>query len=223
MYKIIVVLLTMVVSACGTTSNSITRTPTESGHVTTYTNLDNKTVRFVTKHEAVKELCDNQSFRHNEQRQIFSLPAAMLKGVDSAAKEAFVVYNPSVLPFDMRECLVEGMKSGWERIGYRFLDLGKQLVKYGAGYALLSKAIDKVGQGKTTTINGDNNNVRTVEGDGNEYNEAGGLPADKFDQVNLQPTEPETGPDEAACVAAGGEWVADESRCSDGQGGTLEL
>ncbi len=87
--------------------------------------------------------------------------------------------------------------------------------------------------GNRTTINGDNNrtieqtadNQSTISDSGN-YNEAGGIPVNETDISLTAANESEEEQEqtmEELCTAAGGTWIAEEQRCSDGNGGTIEL
>jgi len=230
MKHIFIFILSASLFACANTEPKRTMTPQPNADpIVSLENVNNSTIKFAEKTGLVSYLCEQQSYRHNEQRLINQYsPIIVVQNPKTGSMEAVALpenmitknYNPNVLPFDMQGCLVEGLKSGWERLGSQFLEFGKKLIKYGAGYALVDKALDRLGKG-TTVNNSGEGDVRIVDGNDNTYTEAGGLPSDKFNQIDLEVTNEQT--DEEKCIALGGDWIASESRCSDGNGGTIPI
>lgn len=94
--------------------------------------------------------------------------------------------------------------------------------------AVLSDAVDNVGDRHTVNNNGDQNQVTFGDESPVTQDNARGIPVNPADvePISLGGSSTSTSTSstistEAACIAAGGEWVADEQRCSDGMGGTL--
>lgn len=211
-------------SACATTGMEVHTTP-KNVEVKKLTKVSDKTIRYVSKMEIGKFLCEQQSFRHTEQRVIAEVGETK-------------IYSQIWAPFDMPACLNAMTKTPWERLASQFMsDVGAPLVKlgakYGIRYAIADKTIDYLknqndtiaGAAQTAAENaaprveGDNN--RVIVGDGNEYTEAGGIATSELDladgQFTISNVPPEEEVDEEACIDL------DEDGFVDGQTGSLTV
>lgn len=187
MYRIMIAALAaFFMSACTTTGMTVKSTP-GNVEITELSKVSDKTIRYVTKLEIGKVLCDQQSFRHGDQRIIAKVGDT-------------IIYSQIWAPFDMAGCLNAMSKTPWERLASQFINqVGAPLVKYGTGYAIASKTFDYLNrQNKTISdtasaaaenaaprVEGDNN--RVVVGDGSSYDENPGIPAGEitFSEIDL--------------------------------------
>lgn len=176
--KLYILVFALFLSACATKTGMVVDAGDSSTPVvTSLTNASDKTIRTVNKLQVGQFLCDRQSYRHDDQRVI-------------ARSGDFVVYSQLWSPFDMSGCLNAMTKTPWERLGSAFISqIGVPLIKYGTGYAIASKAFDHLNKQNSSIaaaasnaapkIDGDNN--RVIVGDGNDYNEAGGIATSELD------------------------------------------
>lgn len=225
-------------------------------------NMSNKTMRYVTRQQLFHVGCTLQSEKHNEQRLTVAVapPVVLIPNAITGQMQPVAlgdeyqtkVYDSKTPPFDMTGCLAQASSTPWERFGKTLLtEFGVPLIKYGTGFLLGREAFDylkgrdaalaDIASNAKPTINGDNN--RVITGDGNEYNEAGGIQTEPltFAEAQIGSSNPDEGEtpnmpvtDVSSCLATGGTPLDAEGRvigidpnageyfrCSDGMGGNL--
>lgn len=204
-------------------------------------NLSQRTIRYQEKVTMATALCKAGSSDYNEQRIMFYSPEIQVGEVHVKAQP---VYNPMVAPFNMTGCIEESMRWGGERIATAVLNKTADLLKFGiigsaavdiatAAFENSGVKVSDVAEGATVGVGTDTAPVTIDQrsdraGDDSTYNTCAGdlvdgecvIPAvaatesgDESDDGNIT--------DEEECLALGGEFVIEESRCSDGMGGTL--
>lgn len=154
-------------------------------------NISDKSIRYISKFEAGKYLCDSASNRHNEQRLIadikpniafFNTVTGKLEIANSLGQSGTKIYDSKIPPFNMVGCISEINNTPWSKVANKFIsELGLPLIKYGTGYAVAKSLLTKLNEPR---VQGNDN--RVVLGDNNDYTEAGGIPLDNgIDASNL--------------------------------------
>ena len=233
MQRLFIILICATMTACAGTKKSgfeyqaaDTATPFK---VTNMPGANNKTMRYITKQQVGQYLCESQSYNHNEQRVITrTSPQAFYLNTITGKMEMVVVpkdqqtvvYDPKTPPFDMIGCINAMNSTTFSKLGSLFINkLGVPLIQYGTGYLVAKNLLNQLNK---PTVQGDNNRVVTNSGANSSYTEAGGIPIDGgIDGENLTLGTSESSLLSSQCAAAGGEFIAADSRCSDGNGGTI--
>ena len=164
-----------------------------------YYNLTQKSVRYIKKAQMVQYNCDVQSLRHNEQRLIMEVaPPVIIQDGRAVVMQGYPttkVYNQAIAPFNMTQCIVEGTKTGTERIISQFVGTVEKLAlktldqsKWYAIYKLVKGSKSNVTAGGDVVISEDGG-TSTYSPDNSDNSVTNPEPVEEVSEEVVEDTE----------------------------------